>query len=84
MLQITRNNNLNGKIEIEGEVVVQLSASITIDKENPEAYSSSGVARTILNTELYKQNISAIRKEIARFEEEVYMMEDELLLSMSE
>ena len=84
MLQITRNNNLNGKIEIEGEVVVQLSASITIDKENPEAYSSSGVSRTILNTDLYKQNISTIRKEIAKFEEEVYMMEDDLLLSMSE
>ena len=84
MLQITRNNNLNGKIEIEGEIVVQLSASITIDKENPEAYSSSGVSRTILNTDLYKQNISTIRKEIAKFEEEVYMMEDDLLLSMAE
>lgn len=42
MLQITRNNNLTGKIEIDGELVVQLSASTTIDKENPEAYSSSG------------------------------------------
>lgn len=84
MLQITRNNNLTGKIEIDGEMVVQLSASTTIDKENPEAYSSSGVARTILNTDLYKQNISEIRKAISQFEEEVYAMEDELLLSLAE
>ena len=84
MLQITRNNNLTGKIEINSEIVVQLSASITIDKENPEVYSSSGVSRTILNTDLYKQNISEIRKAISKFEEEVYTMEDELLLSMAE
>lgn len=81
MLQITRNNNLNGKIDIDGEVVVQLNASVTIDKENPDSYSSSGVSRTILNTELYKQNMSEIRKEIAKFEQEVYTMEDDLLLS---
>lgn len=84
MLQITRNNNLSGKIEIDGAVVVQLNASVTIDKENPEAYSSSGVSRTILDTDLYKENITEIRKEISKFEEEVYLMEDSLLLSIAE
>ena len=84
MLQITRNNNLSGKIEIEGVVVVQLNASVTIDKENPDAYSSSGVSRTILNTDLYKSNITQIRQEITKFEEEVYLVEDSLLLSIAE
>lgn len=83
MLKITRNNNLNGQIEIDGEVIVQLNASVTIDKEDPNAYSSSGVSRTILNTEVYKENMTEIRKEIAKFENEVYLMEDDLLVSIS-
>lgn len=83
MLKITRNNNLNGQIEVDGEVIVQLNASVTIDKEDPNAYSSSGVSRTILNTEVYKENMTEIRKEIAKFENEVYLMEDGLLTSIS-
>lgn len=79
MLKITRNNNLNGVIEIDGNAVVQLNASVTADKENPDAYSSSGVSRTVVNTELYRANMVAIRKEIAQFEDEVYLMEDEIL-----
>lgn len=81
MLKITRNYNLNGEIEIEGVVVVQLTASATIDKENPESYSSSGVSRTIVNTALYKQHMNEIRKSISEFEDEVYLMEDELFLT---
>lgn len=81
MLKITRNNNLNGTIEIDGNLVVQLNAGVTIDKENPDSYSSSGVSRTILNTDLYKKNISKIRDLIAEFEDEVYLMEDDLLLA---
>ena len=81
MLKITRNNNLNGTIEIEGNVVVHLGASVTIDVDNPNGYNSSGITRNIVDTELYKANLSTIRKEIKKFEDEVYALEDEMLKS---
>lgn len=79
MLKITKNRTLNGTIEIEGVPVVQLSASITVDSSDFTIYNNGGVNRTILNTDLYRKNISAIRQEIAEFEDEVYLMEDEML-----
>ena len=79
MLKITKSRNLQGTIEIEGMPVVQLSASITIDPSDFTIYNNGGVNRTILNTDLYRKNISTIRQEIAEFEEEVYLMEDKLL-----
>lgn len=79
MLKITKSRNLQGTIEIEGVAVVQLSASITIDPSDFTIYNNGGVNRTILNTDLYRKNISTIRQEIAEFEEEVYLMEDEML-----
>ena len=79
MLKITKNRTLNGTIEIEGVPVVQLSASITIDSSDFTIYNNGGVNRTILNTDLYRKNVSAIRQEIAEFEDEVYLMEDEML-----
>ena len=79
MLKITKRRTLNGTIEIEGVAVVQLSASITVDDSNLNYYNNGGVSRTILNTDLYRKNISAIRQEIAEFEDEVYLMEDEML-----
>ena len=79
MLKITKNRTLNGTIEIEGVAVVQLSASITVDDSSLNYYNNGGVSRTILNTDLYRKNISTIRQEIAEFEDEVYLMEDEIL-----
>ena len=79
MLKITKSRNLQGTIEIEGMPVVQLSASITIDPDDFTIYNNGGVNRTILNTDLYRKNISTIRQEIAEFEDEVYLMEDEML-----
>ena len=79
MLKITKSRNLQGTIEIEGVPVVQLSASITIDPSDFTIYNNGGVSRTILNTDLYRKNISTIRQEIAEFEDEVYLMEDEML-----
>ena len=79
MLKITKNRSLQGTIEIEGVPVVQLSASITIDPADFTVYNNGGVSRTILNTDLYRKNISTIRQEINEFEDEVYLMEDEML-----
>ena len=79
MLKITKNRTLNGTIEIEGVPVVQLTASITIDSSDFTIYNNGGVNRTILNTDLYRKNISAIRQDIAEFEDEVYLIEDEML-----
>ena len=50
-----------------------------IDPDDFTVYNNGGVNRTILNTDLYRKNISTIRQEIAEFEDEVYLMEDELL-----
>ena len=79
MLKITKSRSLQGTIEIEGVPVVQLSASITIDPDDFTIYNNGGVNRTILNTDLYRNNISTIRQEINEFEDEVYLMEDEML-----
>ena len=79
MLKITKSRNLQGTIEIEGMPVVQLSASITVDPSDFSIYNNGGVNRTILDTDLYRKNISTIRQEIAEFEDEVYLIEDELL-----
>lgn len=84
MLKITKNRTLNGTIEIEGVPVVQLSASITIDPSDFTIYNNGGVNRTILNTDLYRKNITEIREDISTFEDEVYMMEDEMLTSVVE
>ena len=84
MLKITKSRNLQGTIEIEGMPVVQLSASITIDPSDFTIYNNGGVSRTILNTDLYRKNISTIRQEIAEFEDEVYLMEDEMLAASKE
>ena len=79
MLKIIKSRSLQGTIEIEGVPVVQLSASITIDPDDFTIYNNGGVNRTILNTDLYRKNISTIRQEINEFEDEVYLMEDEML-----
>ena len=79
MLKIIKSRSLQGTIEIEGVPVVQLSASITIDPDDFTIYNNGGVNRTILNTDLYRNNISTIRQEINEFEDEVYLMEDEML-----
>ena len=79
MLKIIKSRSLQGTIEIEGVAVVQLSASITVDDSNLNYYNNGGVSRTILNADLYRKNISTIRQEIAEFEDEVYLMEDEIL-----
>lgn len=84
MLKITKNRTLNGTIEIEGVPVVQLSASITIDPSDFTIYNNGGVNRTILNTDLYRKNITEIREDISTFEDEVYMMEDEMLTNVVE
>lgn len=84
MLKIIKSRSLQGTIEIEGVPVVQLSASITIDPSDFTIYNNGGVNRTILNTDLYRKNITEIREDISTFEDEVYMMEDEMLTSVVE
>ena len=79
MLKITKSRSLQGTIEIEGVPVVKLSASITIDPDDFAVYNNGEVNRTILDTDLFRKNISTIRQEIAEFEDEVYLMEDEML-----
>ena len=79
MLKITKSRSLQGTIEIEGVPVVQLSASITVDPSDFSINNNGRINRTILDTDLYRKNISTIRQEIAEFEDEVYLMEDEML-----
>ena len=73
MLRINKTINLNGTSEVEGQVVVYMSASISTDGS-----TNANINKSIANQELYNTNKVASRKDMAEFEQEVYKVEDEL------
>ena len=73
MLRINKTINLNGTSEIEGQVVVYMSASISTDGS-----TNANINKNIANQELYNANKVQVRADMAEFEQEVYKVEDEL------
>lgn len=73
MLRINKTINLNGASEIEGQVVVYMSASISTDGS-----TNANINKNITNQELYNTHKSTVRTDMAAFEEEVYAVEDGL------
>lgn len=73
MLKINKNITLNATSEIEGQVVVYMSASISTDGN-----SSANINKSIANQELYTVNKVSVREDMKQFEDEVYKVEDEL------
>lgn len=73
MLKINKTININGNSEIDGQVVVYMSASISTDGN-----TNANINKNIANQELYNANKSQVRADMAEFEDEVYKVEDEL------
>lgn len=73
MLRANKNITLNGTSEIDGQVVVYMSASISTDGS-----TNANINKSIANQELYAANKVAVRADMAEFEKEVYKVEDEL------
>ena len=76
MLNINKNITLGGTSVIDGVQVAYMSASISTDGGN-----GANVNKTITNQELYNANKVQVRADIAEFEQEVYKVEDELLVA---
>lgn len=74
MLKVNKNITLNGTSEIDGQVVVYMSASISTDGN-----SNANINKSIANQDLYTANKEAVREDMASFEKEVYKVEDEMI-----
>lgn len=74
MLKVNKNITLNGTSEIDGQVVVYMSANISTDGN-----SSANINKSIANQDLYTANKEAVREDMASFEKEVYKVEDEMI-----
>ncbi|WP_029276313.1 hypothetical protein [Carnobacterium jeotgali] len=72
MLKTTKSITLNGNSEIDGQPVVNLSATI------PDSTGVGNISQYIQNAELYEKNKAAVRKDIADFQAAVYEVEDEI------
>lgn len=73
MLKVNKNITLNGTSEIDGQVVVYMSASISTDGN-----SNANINKSIANQDLYNSNKVTVRADMKMFEEEVYKAEDEV------
>ena len=78
MLEVHKNITSTGVSKIDGAQVAYMSASISTD-----GGAGANVNKTITNQELYNTNKVAVRADIAKFEEQVYKVEDELLNASS-
>lgn len=72
MLKTTKSITLNGNSEIDGQPVVNLSATI------PDSTGVGNISQYIQNAELYEKNKAVVRKDIADFQAAVYEVEDEI------
>lgn len=72
MLKTTKQITLTGYSEIEGQGVVQLSASI------PSDTGVGNISQYIMNAELYDANKVEVRNDIREFTDMVYAIEDEM------
>ena len=73
MLKTTKTISVNGSSEIDGQVVVYMSASLSTT-----GTGSENISKTINNQELYNANKSEVRKDMREFEDLVYAEQDRL------
>jgi len=72
MLKSTKQINLNGTSEINGQVVVSLNSMI------PSDTGVGNISQYVQNAELYEANKTQVRSDVAAFTDLVYAIEDEL------
>lgn len=73
-LKITKSTSLQGQSVVDGQTVIYLSASISI-----ENLGNSTVSQSIQNQELYAANKAACRADIAEFQNAVFEEEDAMM-----
>ncbi len=73
MLKTTKTISINGNSEIDGQVIVYMSASLSTN-----GTGSENISKTINNQELYNANKAAVRKDMRDFEDLVYAEQDKL------
>lgn len=73
MLKVNKTINLSGTSEVEGQIVVYMSASISTDGTN-----NANINKNVTNKELYDANKEIIREDMKQFEAEVYKVEDSI------
>lgn len=69
---VNRNTNLNAQVQVQGQNVVYLNATIN-------EVGSVTTGKTVQNLELYKANIEEVSTKIAGFMAEVERVELEIL-----
>lgn len=72
MLKTTKQITLTGYSEINGQNVVQLTASI------PSDTGVGNINQYVQNSELYEANKTQVRKDVREFTDLVYEIEDEM------
>ncbi len=71
-MKINRNTNINAQIQVKGQNVVYLNATIN-------EVGSVTIGKTVQNLELYKANIEEVNTKIAEFMAEVGRVELEII-----
>lgn len=72
MLKTTKQIQVTGSSQINGEQAVFMSATLSSDGNN------ASINKSITNKELYEANKVEVRKDMHDFELQVYTIEDEL------
>lgn len=72
MLVLNKSITLSGVSRINGQDVVYMSASLSTDG------GAGSLNKNISNRELYNSNKEEVRKDMADFEDVVYLIEDDL------
>lgn len=73
MLNTNKTINISSTSNINGQVVVYMSATL-----NTEGSSYESITKNIQNQELYNSNKDEVRKDMRDFEDLVYLEQDKL------
>lgn len=73
-LTVKKSSTLSGESRIDNQIVMTMTAEISSD-----ALGNSFVRTAVTNQELYALNRVQCRKDIADFQEKVYMVEDKFI-----
>jgi len=73
-MTLERVVSLHGAVEVEGKVVLQLTANVSSNKGNSSHYSEQ-----VSDTELYYSNRAEVREQVTAFRQKMYETEDLLI-----
>lgn len=76
MIKVTKKVDLTGVAYVGDKPVVQMSASLNSDNAGNTSYTEF-----ISDKVLYAENVIEMRKDISKFKEQVYLIEDDFLVN---